>query len=84
MTPPRTAKQLNALMRQYPSVQLATLVEGPPEGEGWLHEIKFDGYRLLGFVRAGAACLRTRNARTGRRNFLPSPPPWRNYRPRMP
>lgn len=63
MTPPQTAKQLNALMRQYPSVQLATLVEEPPEGEGWVHEIKFDGYRLLGFMWAGAVCLRTRNGK---------------------
>ncbi|MBL6454662.1 DNA ligase D [Belnapia sp. T6] len=27
--------------------ELATLVEEPPEGEGWLSEVKFDGYRLL-------------------------------------
>jgi bifunctional non-homologous end joining protein LigD len=26
--------------------QLATLVEAPPAGEGWLHEQKFDGYRI--------------------------------------
>ena len=24
---------------------LPTLVEKPPEGDGWLHEVKFDGYR---------------------------------------
>lgn len=22
-----------------------TLVEKPPEGDGWIHEVKFDGYR---------------------------------------
>jgi bifunctional non-homologous end joining protein LigD len=27
--------------------QLATLVERPPAGDAWLHEIKWDGYRLL-------------------------------------
>ena len=24
---------------------MPTLVEKPPEGEGWIHEVKFDGYR---------------------------------------
>ena len=27
--------------------QLATLVDTAPEGAGWVHEIKYDGYRLL-------------------------------------
>jgi len=26
--------------------QLATLVKAPPEGDEWLHEIKYDGYRM--------------------------------------
>src|SRR5688500_18574216 len=26
--------------------QLATLVDEPPQGEGWLHELKYDGYRI--------------------------------------
>jgi bifunctional non-homologous end joining protein LigD len=26
--------------------QLATLVKAPPEGDDWLHEIKYDGYRM--------------------------------------
>jgi bifunctional non-homologous end joining protein LigD len=54
---------LKRLMERYPEVQLATLVDAPPEGAGWLHEIKFDGYRLLGFVSDGAALLRTRNGK---------------------
>lgn len=33
--------------------QLATLVEEPPEGDEWLHEQKFDGYRI-GLVKEGA------------------------------
>ena len=28
-------------------LQLARLVDEPPAGEGWLHEVKFDGYRVL-------------------------------------
>ena len=26
--------------------ELAMLVDSPPEGDGWLHEVKFDGYRI--------------------------------------
>ena len=41
--------------------QLATLVDAPPSGDGWLHELKWDGYRLLARLRAGKAELRSRN-----------------------
>lgn len=43
------------------SPQLATLVETPPEGKKWLHEIKFDGYRLLVFKNGKKVTLFTRN-----------------------
>jgi len=42
--------------------QLATLVDTPPEGEEWLHEIKYDGYRILARIQNGKARLLTRNA----------------------
>ena len=32
----------------------------PPSGSGWLHEIKFDGYRVQLRVQGGQATLRTR------------------------
>jgi len=40
--------------------QLATLVREVPKGDQWLHEIKFDGYRLLCMIRNGGVRLLTR------------------------
>lgn len=40
---------------------LATLVSSAPTGEKWLHEIKFDGYRLLAHIEAGRVKLLTRS-----------------------
>lgn len=42
-------------------LQLATDADEPPAGEGWLHEIKFDGYRLLAFCDGRRTRLVTRN-----------------------
>src|SRR5947207_4556688 len=41
--------------------QLATLVATPPSGDEWLHEIKYDGYRIGALVRKGRVSLYTRN-----------------------
>ena len=40
--------------------QLCHMVERPPTGPGWVHEIKFDGYRIQARVSGGKAVLRTR------------------------
>ena len=40
---------------------LATLVAAPPAGERWIHEIKFDGYRLQARIEAGRIKLLTRS-----------------------
>jgi len=45
---------------KFVSPQLATLVTHPPTGEHWVHEIKFDGYRLLAHIEGGSAHLITR------------------------
>ena len=40
--------------------QLTKLVDEPPEGSEWLHEIKFDGYRMHARLDRGTARLLTR------------------------
>jgi bifunctional non-homologous end joining protein LigD len=40
---------------------LASLKAAPPAGKRWLHEIKFDGYRLQAHVGGGKARLLTRS-----------------------
>lgn len=40
--------------------QLATLVTEPPPGEGWLYEVKLDGYRMLAKLSGGRVTLLTR------------------------
>lgn len=64
-----STRAIAALMARYPDVQLATLVDAVPEGENWLHETKFDGYRLLGFRAGSAVRLITRNGKDWTANF---------------
>ena len=42
--------------------QLARLGEAPPQGEQWIHELKWDGYRILATVAGAEVRLWSRNA----------------------
>jgi len=44
-------------------VQLATLVKSPPEGPAWVHEIKYDGYRMLCLIADHQAHFVSRNGK---------------------
>jgi bifunctional non-homologous end joining protein LigD len=50
-------------------VQLATLVKSPPSGAAWVHEIKYDGYRMLCLIEHHQARLVSRNAKDWTANF---------------
>jgi bifunctional non-homologous end joining protein LigD len=49
-----------AEMPDFVAPQLCASVDRPPNGEGWCHEIKFDGYRVQLRVEDGEAVLKTR------------------------
>jgi len=57
--PGRKAGQ--AALPGFQPVQLATLVDAVPTGNGWMHEIKFDGYRALIAARGKAVRIYTRS-----------------------
>ena len=40
--------------------QLTRLVDEAPPGGGWVHEIKYDGYRMHALIDGGKATLLTR------------------------
>ncbi len=42
-------------------VQLAKLVNKVPDGDDWLYELKYDGFRIMAFVEGNSARLITRN-----------------------
>ncbi|GGK53968.1 DNA ligase D [Salinarimonas ramus] len=50
---------------------LATLSEVAPTGEAWLHEIKFDGYRIQARIANGRATLLTRKGLDWTSKFEP-------------
>lgn len=49
--------------------QLATLTDRVPSGDDWLHEMKFDGYRILAFVDREEVRLVTRNGNDWTKKF---------------
>ncbi|WP_428151344.1 DNA ligase D [Brevundimonas sp.] len=61
---PRASKALASTATKPPAftpIQLCKVVDHPPSGAGWAHEIKFDGYRMQVAVGGGKAKLYTRS-----------------------
>jgi bifunctional non-homologous end joining protein LigD len=55
------AKSTKPVMPGFIKPQLATLKSKAPKGEQWIHEIKYDGYRVQVHVNAGKKKVYTRN-----------------------
>jgi bifunctional non-homologous end joining protein LigD len=72
---PRSGQEEGTALAAPPSFRapmLATLADTPPTGTGWLHEVKFDGYRCLVALGGGAVQAWTRNEnRFDPPNFAP-------------
>jgi bifunctional non-homologous end joining protein LigD len=51
----------DATMPEFRDPQLCTLVDSVPTGTGWIHEVKYDGYRALIAIGGGKAKVYTRN-----------------------
>ena len=59
----RAKKSTSKAPPPFEEPQLATLVDEVPTGNGWIHEYKYDGYRLLLAVGDGVATAWTRNGK---------------------
>ncbi len=58
--PAKAAKPAKSAMPDFIAPQLCETLERPPSTEGWIHEIKFDGYRIQARIENGEVTLKTR------------------------
>ena len=60
MARPEARRPRAAALSEWIPPQLTQLVDAAPEGDQWLHEIKFDGYRMHARLNRGTVKLLTR------------------------
>jgi ATP-dependent DNA ligase len=64
-----SAAVLAEIPRATSASQIVSSGAEPPAGDGWLHEIKHDGHRLLAIIAAGEPRLISRNGHDRTRLF---------------
>lgn len=67
----RIAGAKKGILPPFAEPSLAVSVDRPPEGPGWIHEAKHDGYRMQARVDGGTVKLLTRNGLDWTARFPP-------------
>ena len=67
----RKSRIAEADLPRFVAPQLATLVDAPPPGGDWLHEIKYDGYRAITALAGERVKIYTRNGLDWTDRFAP-------------
>ena len=57
---PAAAERMKSAMPDFIPPQLCETLARPPSADGWIHEIKFDGYRIQMRIEDGEVTLKTR------------------------
>lgn len=57
---PAPKNPARSAMPEFIPPQLCETLDRPPSGDGWIHEIKFDGYRIQARIENGGVTLKTR------------------------
>jgi bifunctional non-homologous end joining protein LigD len=70
-SPPPAEKAGRRVPPKFRAPQLATLVDTPPTGSDWLHETKYDGYRVQLAIGGGAVVAYTRSGLDWSAKFAP-------------
>ncbi|RVQ67157.1 DNA ligase D [Croceicoccus ponticola] len=70
-SPTKSRKAADAPIPKFRKPQLATLVDDVPAGNGWMHEIKFDGYRAIVAAKSADVRIYTRNGKDWTDKFAP-------------
>ena len=75
----KTSRAAATAMPRFIAPQLCKTLSRPPQGDDWVHEIKFDGYRMQLRTRMAPPPCAPAKASTGRTSSRPSPKPPRAY-----
>ena len=67
--PAQAAGARKAALPEFISPQLATPTQTIPAGDGWIHEVKYDGYRIIARIEAGVVRLYSRNRNDWTKKF---------------